>query len=67
MRYHLYKASRLYEGRPYCGPSSNSQPAEANSLNAARDLQQQLNKINPVGWRIRDTLTGQDVDQHKKS
>ena len=61
MRYHLYKATRLYEGRPYSGPANRGQPAQADSLPAALILRDQLCKINPVGWRIRDTLADQDI------
>lgn len=61
MRYHLYKATRLYQGRPYQGPANHGQPAEADTIEAARTLQEQLMLANPVGWRIRDTETAQDL------
>lgn len=61
MRYHIYKATRLYEGRPYCGPASDGAPAEADQLSEAVTLRDQLLVRNPVGWRIHDTCTGQDV------
>jgi hypothetical protein len=62
MRYHIYKATRCYEGRPYCGPASQGQPAQANTLSEAVELQAQMLEHNPVGWNIRDTETKKDVE-----
>jgi hypothetical protein len=61
MRYHIYKATRLYEGRPYAGPASDGQPAEVDKLCEAVILRDIMFTRNPVGWRIHDTATGQDV------
>ena len=61
MRYHIYKASRVYEGRPYSGPTSHGQPAQADQLCEAVHLRDQMITKNPVGWCIRDTHTNQDV------
>lgn len=66
MRYHLYKATRLYEGRPYAGLANLCQPAEADTLCAALALRDLLMKRNPVGWRIWDTLTGENVGPSKQ-
>lgn len=64
MRYHLIKASRLYFGLPYCGPSSDNLPAEADTIEEAIQLVKKLNKRNPVGWMIVDSYIGEEV-QHK--
>jgi hypothetical protein len=62
MRYHLYKSSRLYEGRPYCGRSSGGVPAQAATLEAACEWFRCLTATNPgVGWIIWDTETNEDV------
>ncbi len=52
MVYHLVKRSRVYEGLPYCGPSSNNLPAQADTLEAAQKMQAELTARNPVGWDI---------------
>lgn len=67
MRYHIYKATRVYEGRPYSGPANQGQPAQAEMLCEAVALANKLSQTNPVGWRIWDTLTGQGVDLHKET
>jgi hypothetical protein len=67
MRYHIYKATRLYEGRPYAGPANQGVPAQADVLCDAIALAHKLSQTNPVGWRIWDTLTGHDVDNHKEN
>lgn len=61
MRYHIHKATRIYGGRPYQGPSNLGQPAEADTIEAAREIVARLASVNPVGWRIHDTLTAQEV------
>lgn len=61
MRYHIYKATRLYEGRPYSGPANLGKPAQAEQLCEAVALVHKLSLTNPVGWRIHDTMTAQDV------
>jgi hypothetical protein len=66
MRFHIYKATRLYEGRPYAGPANQGAPAQADLLCEALALVHTLSQTNPVGWRIHDTLTGKDVDLHKE-
>ena len=62
MRYHIYKASRVYEGRPYSGPTSDGQPAQADQLCEAVKMWSLMCAHNPVGWRIRDTQINQDVN-----
>ena len=61
MRYHIYKATRVYEGRPYEGASSGGQPAQADTIAQAQTMREQMLLLNPVGWRIHDTATGQDI------
>jgi len=58
MKYHLCKKSRMYHSRPYCGPSSNNEPAEADTLEEALVLQQEMTQVNPVGWDIYESETG---------
>lgn len=65
MRYHIYKATRVYEGTPYSGPANNGEPAQADLLCDAIALAHKLLQTNPVGWRIHDTLMGQDVNPVK--
>ena len=60
-RYHLHKATRLYDGRPYQGPASGGLPAEADTIEEARALRERLMLANPVGWIMRDTHLGEDV------
>lgn len=50
--YHLVKKSRIYKGRPYCGPASGNMPAEYKTLAEALAAKERLTAINPVGWDI---------------
>ena len=63
MRYHLFKKSRVYSGRPYCGPTSDNEPAEADTLEEAITLQQEMKYRNPVGWDIFDSETQEKVNE----
>jgi hypothetical protein len=71
MRYHLVKASRIDEGKPYKGPASGDTKAQADTLMGAKSLQAILTVANPVGWVIIDTrgLNScqriEDVKKHK--
>jgi len=58
VRYHIIKASRSYEGRPYQGPASDYLPAQAETMFGAERVVDHLMKVNPVGWIIIDTKTG---------
>lgn len=60
--FHLCKQTRIYQGRPYCGYTSNNVPAEFKSLEVARKMQAMFNARNPVGWNIWDAETGKLVD-----
>jgi hypothetical protein len=60
--YHLCKQSRAYEGKPYCGPSSDGIPQEYSLLSIALKAKELLTKRNPVGWNIYDSETGKLVD-----
>jgi hypothetical protein len=62
--YHLFKQTRIYEGRPYCGPTSDGSPAEWKTLAEAKTAQQMFNERNPVGWNIYDAETLKLVDGH---
>lgn len=57
MKYHIIKATRLYFGMPYCGPASDNLPAEADTLEEAIRLLNELNVRNPVGWVIMNSET----------
>lgn len=61
MKYHLCKATRIYGGEPYNGPSSNGMNAEAETLEEAKIMADKLNERNPVGWNIWDSETGKIV------
>ena len=52
MKYHLFKQSRLYLGKPYCGPSSDNVPQEFDTLEEAKRARERLSARNPVGWNI---------------
>lgn len=61
MRYHLFKASRTYQGSPYQGPSNNSRRAEAETLEEAIAMYEELSAMNNVGWAIFDSVTRNQV------
>lgn len=63
MKYHLIKTSRLYFGLPYCGPSSDNLPAEADTIEEAIRLLNELNDRNPVGWVIINSETRKHIYQ----
>ena len=65
MRFHLFKQSRVYSGRPYCGPTSGGFPAESDSLIKAINLAKYFNTFNPVGWDVFDSETGNLVWPNK--
>ena len=60
-KYHLIKSTRVYDGYPYCGISSNNIPAETDTYDDAVKLQKKLLDNNPVGWYIIDSSTGKKV------
>ena len=62
MRYHLCKKSRLYDGHPYIGPSSDNVRAETDSVEHAREWADNMTKFNPVGFDIYDSTTGEKVE-----
>ena len=51
-KYHLFKETRLYEGLPYSGFTSDGHIMAFDTLEDARLAKILLNKINPVGWDI---------------
>lgn len=57
MAYHLFKQSRIYEGRPYCGPTSNNVPASFATFDGAFSAKRIFTEKNPVGWDIYDADT----------
>lgn len=58
-RYHIFKLSRIYEGRPYCGPTSDGVPAEYNSLTEAKCAADNFLIRNAVGWQVFDSKSGE--------
>ena len=62
--FHIQKESKLYVGIPYTGALSKGQRAEAETLQAAIDMAKQFEKINPSGWNVFDTETGECVYGH---
>ena len=60
-RYHVIKASRVWHGRAYCGPSSRHCYAHADTLEGAFAWVAKLTKRNPVGWQIIDSETGEYI------
>ena len=57
MKYHIIKESRVYNGKCYCGASSNNTPLEFETLIDAKQTIINLLKINPVGWVIYNSTT----------
>jgi hypothetical protein len=62
MPYHIVKASRQYQGTPYCGPTSDHRPATFDSLEEAEAAQARFQAINPVGWTIHEAPRLSDDD-----
>jgi hypothetical protein len=62
MKFHLCKQTRLYDGEPYCGPTSDHKPMEFNTLQEARIAVIVLNNLNPTGWNIWDSETHKLVE-----
>lgn len=62
MKYHVIKATRLYYGYPYAGPSSDNENAEASTIEEAREWVAKLQERNPVGWNIWDSETEELVE-----
>jgi len=60
--YHLCKQSRVYNGHPYQGYTSNNIPAEYETFEEAKKARDVFNKSNPVGWNIYDSVSGELVD-----
>lgn len=64
MSYHLFKQSRVYQGQPYCGPTSNNIPAKFETIEQAEQAQELFTKSNPVGWNIFEAETGKLINGH---
>lgn len=62
--YHIFKQTRVYNGEPYSGPSSNNMPMAFFSLESARKAASHLRDVNPVGWNIFESETGRLIDGH---
>jgi len=60
--YHLCKKSRVYNGVPYNGPTSNYKDASTPSLKEARIMARRFTVLNPVGWDIYDSKTNKIVE-----
>ena len=60
--FHLCKQSRIYNGSPYCGPTSGYIPAEYETKEQAIEAQIEFTNKNPVGWNIFDSVTGNLID-----
>jgi hypothetical protein len=60
--FHIYKDTRTYEDRGYCGRSSFNIPCEFHTLEDAKDFRRDVLMVqNPgVGWTIVDTNTQQE-------
>ena len=59
LKYHIIKLARIYEGRPYCGPTSGFVPAEYDSLPDAKFAADDFLTRNAVGWQVFDSETGE--------
>lgn len=61
--FHLFKQSRVYNGRPYCGPTSRGKPAEYATLDEAKKAKKEFTIRNPVGWDIFDAESGELIQE----
>jgi hypothetical protein len=59
--YDLCKASRIYSGHPYKGPSSDGIPQRFDTLAEALNARQRLLDRNPVGWDIYNSESGERI------
>lgn len=55
--YHIVKQTRVYDGDPYCGYSSDNIPMEFNTIEEAVIKAKELQLLNPVGWNVFDSST----------
>ena len=62
-RYHVFKASRLYEGVPYCGAASNYESAQFDTQEQAIKTASELSKNNPVGFVVYDSHTLERIEK----
>lgn len=60
--YHLFKSTRVYRGRPYCGRTSDYRVAEYKTLEEAKQAAYEFLERNPVGWDIYDSEAGEAID-----
>lgn len=63
--FHVFKQHRLYTGFPYCGPTSNFEVAEYDTLEKAKEARDKFQKENPIGWNIFNAETGELVEGHQ--
>jgi hypothetical protein len=62
MRYHIYKSTRVYEGRGYEGYSSEGVLCEFDSIKEAVKMYYKLQDFNSgVGWIILDTKHNEEL------
>lgn len=59
--FHVVKQSRMYDGKPYCGNTSDSIPASYEKLSDAEAAVKKFTMKNPVGWNVYDADTKQLV------
>ena len=59
--FHIFKATRVYEGRPYCGPVSDGKVCEYTTLEQAIFEAEIMLARNPVGWMVYDAESGECV------
>lgn len=60
--FHLSKRTRIYDGEPYCGYTSDGVPAEYHTIEEARTARDKFQEFNPVGWNIYDAKTRELVE-----
>lgn len=65
-KYHLFKSSRCYSGRAYEGPTCGRAdipcPAEFDKLSDAMRAKEIMDKLNPVGFDIYNSLTHERIN-----
>lgn len=60
-KFHVFRATIPYEGRPYCGPDSHLKVAEYSTEEQAMFDAEIFAARSGVGWRVYDSETGECI------
>lgn len=61
-KYHIFKQTKMYEGKPYYTDSFAPSPLEFNSIKLAIAVASYMRILNPSGWNIWDASTSRLID-----